>query len=204
MINLKFKRALFACAVVAGLAGGSATSAQAVTVVDAYTNSSSGGTGVSTSVNLTVGQIFTVDVDPLDLWNAGALPRWSNADGLIVKLLATGTDESGEAAGTVIGDNIFGLYTQGTLTAAYGKLVGKIGSGDFFAIGTHFSGPANATGELKLYYWDSNFSDNKQFVTATISAVPEPSTWAMMILGFAGVGYLAYRRRNQAVALRQV
>ncbi|QHO76640.1 hypothetical protein ACH79_32435 [Bradyrhizobium sp. CCBAU 051011] len=32
----------------------------------------------------------------------------------------------------------------------------------------------------------------------TISgAVPEPSTWAMMILGFFGVGFLAYRRRNQ-------
>jgi hypothetical protein len=30
------------------------------------------------------------------------------------------------------------------------------------------------------------------------SAVPEPSTWAMMILGFAGVGFMAYRRRNQA------
>jgi hypothetical protein len=29
-------------------------------------------------------------------------------------------------------------------------------------------------------------------------AVPEPSTWAMMILGFAGVGILAYRRRNRA------
>jgi hypothetical protein len=40
-------------------------------------------------------------------------------------------------------------------------------------------------------------------VTANISAVPEPSTWAMMILGFAGVGYLAYRRRNHAAALRQ-
>jgi hypothetical protein len=41
-------------------------------------------------------------------------------------------------------------------------------------------------------------------VTANISAVPEPSTWAMMILGFAGVGFLVYRRRNQtAAALRQ-
>ena len=45
---------------------------------------------------------------------------------------------------------------------------------------------------------DSNNGDNTQFVTANISAVPEPSSWAMMILGFAGVGYLAYRRRNQA------
>lgn len=31
-----------------------------------------------------------------------------------------------------------------------------------------------------------------------ITAVPEPSTWAMMILGFAGIGFLTYRRRNQA------
>ena len=29
-----------------------------------------------------------------------------------------------------------------------------------------------------------------------IGAVPEPSTWAMMILGFAGIGVMAYRRRR--------
>ncbi len=29
------------------------------------------------------------------------------------------------------------------------------------------------------------------------AAVPEPSTWALMILGFAGVGFMAYRGRNQ-------
>ena len=35
-------------------------------------------------------------------------------------------------------------------------------------------------------------------VGATLTpAVPEPSTWAMMILGFMGVGFLAYRRRGQ-------
>lgn len=34
-----------------------------------------------------------------------------------------------------------------------------------------------------------------------LTAVPEPSTWAMMILGFAGVGFMAYRRRNQPTAL---
>lgn len=28
-------------------------------------------------------------------------------------------------------------------------------------------------------------------------AVPEPATWAMMMLGFLGVGFLAYRRKNQ-------
>jgi hypothetical protein len=32
------------------------------------------------------------------------------------------------------------------------------------------------------------------FVT---TAVPESSTWAMLILGFAGVGFMAYRRKSQ-------
>jgi hypothetical protein len=31
----------------------------------------------------------------------------------------------------------------------------------------------------------------------TISAVPEPSTWAMMMLGFAGIGFMTYRRKNK-------
>ncbi|MES2195761.1 MAG: PEPxxWA-CTERM sorting domain-containing protein [Pseudomonadota bacterium] len=34
--------------------------------------------------------------------------------------------------------------------------------------------------------------------TPTIAAVPEPSSWAMMILGFAGVGFMAHRRRKTA------
>jgi hypothetical protein len=34
------------------------------------------------------------------------------------------------------------------------------------------------------------------------AAVPEPSTWAMMLLGFAGVGFMAYRRsRKNTMAL---
>jgi choice-of-anchor C domain-containing protein len=34
-----------------------------------------------------------------------------------------------------------------------------------------------------------------------VTAVPEASTWAMMILGFAGVGFMAYRRKSQPAAL---
>jgi hypothetical protein len=33
------------------------------------------------------------------------------------------------------------------------------------------------------------------------SAVPEPSTWAMMILGFAGVGFMAHRRKAKPVLM---
>jgi hypothetical protein len=34
-------------------------------------------------------------------------------------------------------------------------------------------------------------------VTVT-TGVPEPSTWAMMILGFMGVGFMAYRRKGRS------
>jgi hypothetical protein len=40
--------------------------------------------------------------------------------------------------------------------------------------------------------------------TLSVAAVPEPSTWAMMILGFFGLGFMAYRRRNQTAAIRMV
>jgi len=36
--------------------------------------------------------------------------------------------------------------------------------------------------------------------TAQVAAVPEPSTWAMMLLGFAGVGFAAYRRKRNTLA----
>jgi hypothetical protein len=38
--------------------------------------------------------------------------------------------------------------------------------------------------------------------TLQVNAVPEPSTWAMMILGFAGIGFMAYRRKQSGSALR--
>ena len=46
---------------------------------------------------------------------------------------------------------------------------------------------------------DSNLYN--QLGPTTISAVPEPSTWAMMILGFFGVGTMAYRRKSKSAML---
>jgi hypothetical protein len=36
----------------------------------------------------------------------------------------------------------------------------------------------------------------------SVRAVPEPSTWAMMILGFVGVGFMAYRRKDKLAGFR--
>jgi hypothetical protein len=50
------------------------------------------------------------------------------------------------------------------------------------------------------YEWTWGDGANQNFTLVignAVSAVPEPSTWAMMILGFCGVGFMAYRRKNQ-------
>jgi len=58
----------------------------------------------------------------------------------------------------------------------------------------------------------SFFSDDQHFSAAgqqieanyvfnLLSGVPEPSTWVMMILGFAGLGFIAYRRKNKAALM---
>jgi hypothetical protein len=50
----------------------------------------------------------------------------------------------------------------------------------------------------------ATFSNISLTDTPEVAAVPEPSSWAMMMLGFAGVGFLSYRRtrRNGGLSLR--
>ncbi len=169
-------------------------------VVKAYDNSTSGGVGVDT-FPLLAGQQFSVNVDVNDLWNAGALPRWSNADGLNQNLYyQAGTDPEVPvySIGTQIGGN-FGLWNQGGLSAAYGSLVGQIGSGNFFKIGTNYTGTAGDSGMLKLFYFDSNNYDNTGSIAAHVAAVPEAETYAMLLAGLGIMGFMVRRRRHEQV-----
>jgi hypothetical protein len=52
---------------------------------------------------------------------------------------------------------------------------------------------------LGTYVYTLNGGDTVT-VQIGVSAVPEPSTWAMMILGFTGLGFMAYRRKSAALA----
>lgn len=61
----------------------------------------------------------------------------------------------------------------------------QVGDGSYN--GSTWTNPEGGTSVLKIT------ADFK-----AVPAVPESSTWAMMILGFAGVGFMAYRRNSQA------
>jgi hypothetical protein len=85
-------------------------------------------------------------------------------------------------------DSIAGLlFAIGTATPVNGKdaLLNLFANGD----GT-FSEVLDGT------VGDTRFFDNNGSIVTLAAAVPEPSTWAMMILGFFGLGFVAYRRKN--------
>jgi hypothetical protein len=55
----------------------------------------------------------------------------------------------------------------------------------------------NLSPDIQQYYgWTFQIPDVK--VMSDVSDVPESSTWAMMLLGFAGLGFAGYRKAKRA------
>ncbi len=50
------------------------------------------------------------------------------------------------------------------------------------------------------WIWSQNDPTGEAFfqTSVTMNAVPELSTWAMMLAGFAGLGFAGYRRSRQS------
>lgn len=180
------KTAAPAVALAAALALPLAAPALAATVtLDVYAkeHSSTPGLGLATGIQVTAGTTLSISADPRDTWSLGSespFTRTFTADG--VSAVAPFT-------------NAYGSYTQGNLTARYGTLVGRIGSGDFFVVGSFFKETVTETGELFLYAWDNNDFDNTGLIQATISTVPLPAG-GLMLLG--GLGALTVLRRRRA------
>ena len=57
---------------------------------------------------------------------------------------------------------------------------------------------ANPTAAFDQFTSDGDWIAGTVTVTASSLAAPEPSTWALMLVGFGGVGWLASRRRLAA------
>lgn len=194
------RRFLLATAALAATLTAPAANAQLLgtATVDAQANSTTGGTGFATGVLLIAGRSYRLTQDPNDLWSSGPLPRFSDGNGIVPRT-ADGDDDSGQPVGTQIGGT-FDDYTQGNLTARYGSVVAVLGGNTFQFLGSGQNFVAQQSGLLSLGYFDSNFEDNAGAITFGILAVPEPATWALMLLGFGAIGATMRRRAKVRVA----
>jgi phospholipase/lecithinase/hemolysin len=92
------------------------------------------------------------------------------------------------------GVSTFDIYGLGTLIAGDPSAYG-------FTNATDACGAVNGANCNNYIYWDgihpTTAADMVIADAFVAEAVPETSTWFMMILGFAGIGFIAYRRKNK-------
>ena len=113
-----------------------------------------------------------------------------------------------------------GSFLAASMNAALAqRLAGEVGVStfDIFGLGTAIALDPSAFGFTNItdacgavsgancnsyVYWDGihpTAAAHMEIADAflAVAAVPEPSTWVMMILGFAGLGFMAYRRSRK-------
>jgi hypothetical protein len=105
----------------------------------------------------------------------------------------------------LIGTNGSGQITSWSISEAYFASYPVFGGEnplDFYALYVVTTTNTGDTVALIVDH-DSGFAPGGystgtgSFGAVTVAPVPEPSTWAMLLLGFAGLGVMAYRRQSK-------
>ena len=130
---------------------------------------------------------------------ANAFPNSFNIDWGSIDALMTNPDGSPRYDNTL---TVFtSVNTQDSVTGSQLAAAGVFGVNGY---GTHTSPNDNQWFNIRdtagpiLFFTASSARNAFEFDMG--SSVPEPSTWAMMLLGFAGLGYAAFRRGAKAKA----
>jgi hypothetical protein len=97
---------------------------------------------------------------------------------------------------TLMSSPVPGLVGSGEGTLGF---VSPIGSGALPQLGA-FADPFDIVLNGLPASQVNGFTEALEFAPQ-VAAVPEVSTWAMMILGFCGLGFMAYRRKQNGAAL---
>ena len=136
------------------------------------------------------------------------IPGVTNDGGVHVSInlfAANGIKDTSDGGGSVSDASVFSFtglegalsVTSGTFTAGDPGLIRPYrdnpASGSTSFLG---NGPSGDGGCSNCY-----FGQIALLSTPSVGSVPEPSTWAMMLLGFAGVGFMAYRRKSKPVLM---
>ena len=171
-------------------------------------------------VNSASALIINFDSLPAHNCCGGDMPISNSYDGFNWNnvYVTNGSEGSGYATGIVSTPNAAynGFYNQASFTAISGTFdfisgyfTGALGSdnvtvsdnlGDTSTFAVVSTGPTlvnfDWTGVTTIYI--KGLSEEAVFDDLSVSSVPEPSTWAMMLIGFAGLGYAGYRRAKKA------
>jgi len=160
-----------------------AASAQAKVYDFSFTGTDVSGSGVITTADASAtsavtsitGAVYDSDVG-VGGFDITGLSSYAGADNLLYPTAAPYVDFGGVSFTTNGGgDYNFGLGGSGPL--------GLILNSSVFNPGGY---PVSAPGSVDI--------------SLNVAAVPEPATWAMMLMGFAGLGAAVRSRRGQAVA----
>ena len=137
-----------------------------------------------------------------------------NLDGTFVRQLVGqggainspwGLDIAPSSFGEFAGDLLVGNFGDGTISAydlttgAFeGRLLGTDGNpivvGDLWAL---MNGNGGKGGDTDKVYFTAGVSDEAHGLFGSLTAVPEPASWAMMVGGFGLMGAAMRRRRTQ-------
>jgi hypothetical protein len=216
MIGIKKSLALAAVSAAAMFAGSTAASAAVVlctgsnctaTDENVLVDAASGVASITGSTNNT-GQavLFTSPTDPLLIGNANGQADISSVDGLLNGLkfellngatFASATfnlfplpgNQSNEATSVIVTyfDPLAGVYGSQTISTNGQNFLGISGTAGERFTGVQFVGNPSTRG----------VQDLRQLRLGGVAAVPEPATWAMMLVGFGGIGYSMRRRPSR-------
>jgi hypothetical protein len=182
--------------------------------VDTFTGFSITGSTPSPIARSAGAYSYSAAVTTSSFFGAGTTANpWLSTNNAAASIIFSGFAPTISAVGAnFFGSDLSGLFAAGNialsltdssgvtsftlLNATTSSFVGFVSDGVITSLTVSSIQPASS-GAL----WPT--VDNFTLAQGLTSAVPEPSTWAMMILGFAGVGYMTYRRRRTAaIAVR--
>lgn len=174
-----------------------------------------GTTGATTYTGFLRSAVYQNTLGTLDFYYQVALASILDGDevfnltassfmGFTVDALVDGTDFDGAGFFTAANNpNLQG--PQGSTTTASRNGSGSVVRADFGSNGLEAAGQTSATYIFRtnatsyvtngtFTTQDGSVAQRANFAPTALGAVPEPTTWAMMLLGFGGIGF-AMRRR---------
>ena len=223
MKKLKYV-AFGAAAAMASIATFSAAQALTVTVWGGYgqTNPSTGPDGAQNPVPAGPDTASFTWTGPID-WVNNAPNNGTDHTQNLYSQFFTGGAISGYSSGVALSESDFlntSMSAEGNAWFSYIQVVGTTAAGT--ASITHDDGASVYQGASALYSWPTQTpavtgtfaigagpftidyieaNGSPSDLVFNVASVPEPSTWAMMVLGFAGLAFAGYRRPKGSAAV---